>query len=338
MRVIVSDYPGTEHAEGVRQAIIYGYNGTDDKVKYPDVDVSSEVVVMSGAFQDIVNYAKSDPNIVAIARSTSGIRYFVEPAKLVYPRVQSFVPMGSNVYTEVFIFTDPQPPIIVTCGCGDDEIRNNTAWGNGLEFWDTDWCWIGGADASSFANGWVCGKIWRIYDELKKIYGNSATWWWARWLAREYAHRIEPNRPTDERGEKVKWCKENGYGRIAVDWSLAHAHLTPPADPYLPLVELGQIGKVTGTPLGAVKIKLQSVTNAIQYNILRNGNVIKQIKAGEILEYTDVLTSYGTYYYSYYAIGSTEQTIESSKIRVTYNKGNHPSVIYLKEEPVKDVT
>jgi hypothetical protein len=342
MKIIVNDYPG-EHADGVRQAIIYGYNATYDKTSYPDVDISSDVAIISGAFQDAVNYAKSNPDVIAIARSTSGIKYFVEPAKLVYPKVQSFVPMGSNVYYEIKIFTDPEPPLIVTCGCGDDENRNNTAYGNGLEFWDMDWNWIGGVDASSFANGWIAGKIFRIYDELKKIYGSSenpisgsgATWWWARWLARECAWREESNRPKDEFGNPVKWCKENGYGHINLDKSLKNMHLTPPKDPYMALVELGPIGKVTGTPYGAVKIKLEPVKNAIQYNIIKNGAVIKMIKAGEILEYTDVLTIYGTYYYSYYAVGAAGQTTESSKIRVVYMKGNHPIIITI--IPNKDV-
>jgi hypothetical protein len=337
MRIIVNDYPGTEHADGVRQAIIYGYNATYDKNSYPDVDMSSEVAVVSGAFQDVVNYAKTDKNIIAIARSMSGIKYCIESAKLVYPRVQSFIPMGSNVYYEMKIFTDPEPPLIATCGCGDDENRNNTAYGNGLEFWDTDWCWEGGTDASSYANGWVCGKIWRIYDELRKIYGNNATWWWARWLAREFAWREESNRPKDEFGNPVKWCKENGYGHINLDESLRHMQLTPPIDPYMALVELGPIGKVTGTPMGAVKIKLEPVKNAIQYNIIKNGSILKMIKAGEPLEYTDVLTIYGTYYYSYYAVGATGQTVESSKIRVLYTKGNHPSIIYLRQEQIKDM-
>jgi hypothetical protein len=61
------------------------------------------------------------------------------------------------------------------------------------------------------------------------------------------------------------------------------------------------------------------------------------IKAGEPLEYTDVLTIYGTYYYSYYAVGATGQTVESSKIRVLYTKGNHPSIIYLRQEQIKDM-
>jgi hypothetical protein len=61
------------------------------------------------------------------------------------------------------------------------------------------------------------------------------------------------------------------------------------------------------------------------------------IKAGETLEYTDVLTVYGTYYYSYYAIGSSGQTVESNKIRVSYNKGNHPTVISLNILPIKDI-
>jgi hypothetical protein len=339
MRVIVSDTPGTEHAEGVRVAVIYGYNALENKSQYPDIDISTDVVVMGGGWDGAVNYAKTDHNVVAIARSTSGIRYFIDSAKTVYPRVQGFVPMGSNVYYEMKIFTDPEPPIIVTCGCGDDENRNNTAYGNGLEFWEMDWSWFGGPDASSFSNGWITGKMLRLYDELKKIYGEQTTWWHARSLLRETCWREESNRPVDENGNPVKWCKENGYGHPNLDAALDNIHtFVPILDPYLPLVELGKIGKVSGIPYGAVKIKIEPVANAVQYNILKDGNIVKMIKAGEALEYTDVLTGYGTYYYSYYVIGSYEQTVESNRIKVLYNKGNHPSIIYFKEEPVKDIT
>ncbi|GJQ43884.1 MAG: hypothetical protein JETCAE03_33820 [Ignavibacteriaceae bacterium] len=336
MRVIVSDTPGTEHANAVRTAILYGYNGLDNKSKYPDIDISNDVVIMDGGWSSAVDYAKQHEEVVAIARSTSGIKYFIDKAKEVYPRVQGFVPMGSNAYVELFIFSEPEPPIIVTCGCGDDEIRNNTAYGNGLEFWDTDWTWYGGTDASSFANGWICGKMLRLYDELKKIYGEQATWWHARSLLRNQSWRIEANRPRDTNGEPVIWCKENGYGRPNLDGALDNMNtFVVEPDPYLSQVLLGNVGKITGIPLGSVKIMLQPVENAIEYVIIKNATILKRIKAQETLEFIDNLMTYGTYLYSYYAIGSTGQTKESSKIRVIYKKGNHPSIIYYNEEEIK---
>ena len=331
MRVIVNDIPGTAHADGVRAAILAGYNCSEDKSKYPDVDISQDVVVMNGSFDDIVNYAKTDEKVVAIARSTSGIRNFVNSAQTIYPGVQSFIPMGSNAYVELKIFTDPAPPVIVTCGCGDDEDRNNTAWGNGLEFWDTDWLWVGGSDASSFANGWVCGKILRIYDELLKVYGEEeATWWWARSLARETAYRIESNRPKDEEGNPVKWHIMNGYGRIALDRALDNITIfKPEEDPYLIDFKVGPVGTTKCTPYGAVKVVIEPVDNAVLYEISRNNIVIKQIKAGDLLEYTDILQAYGTYYYSYHAIGIYDRTAESNKIKAIYAIGDHPKIIRL---------
>jgi len=335
MRIILSDIPGTEHAEGVRAAIIYGYNALENKGKYPDVDISNDIVVMGGSWDMAVDYAKTDPNVVAIARSTSGIKYFVSKSKEVYPRVQGFVPMGSNTYYEMKIFADPEPPIIVTCGCGDDENRNNTAWGNGLEFWEMDWQWFGGPDASSFSNGWICGKMLRLYDELIKIYGADATWWHARALLRETCWREETNRPTDPDGNPVKWCKENGYGHPNLDLALDNilTFVVPP-DPYLPQVLLGKVGKTHGIPMGAVKIKIDPVENAILYVILKNGTLLTKIKAGNILEYTDILDVYGNYYYSYYAMGSEGQTFESNRIRVVYTKGYHPRIISYDKQPI----
>jgi len=337
MRVIVNDIPGTEHAEGVRVAILYGYNALENKGKYPDIDISNDVVVMGGSWDNAVDYAKTDPNIVAIARSTSGIKYFINKAKEVYPRVQGFVPMGSNVYYEMKIFTDPEPPIIVTCGCGDDENRNNTAWGNGLEFWEMDWTWFGGPDASSFSNGWITGKMLRLYDELKKI-NPHATWWHARALLREFCWREEENRPKDADGNPVQWCKENGYGHPNLDLALdSMLTFVPEPDPYLPEVTLGNVGKAHGIPLGAVTIKLDPVENAVLYVILKNGQFLTKIKAGNILEYTDILDVYGNYYYSYYAEGSEGQTSESNRIRVIYAKGYHPRIISYEEHKIKNV-
>lgn len=326
MRIIVNDSPGTEHAEGVKQAVIYGYNAFDDKQKYPDIDITDQVMVMSGAFSQIVDYAKVNVNVIGIVRSTSGIRSFIDSAKEVYPRVQSFVPMGSNNFYDIKLFTDPDPPVIVTCGCGDDEIRNNTAYGNGLEFWDTDWQWVGGSDASSFANGWIAGKMLRIYDEIKKK-DLKLTWWNARHLMRLGCWRIEPNRQTSP------WDFYNGYGRPNLDEALRLFPITSHIDdPYIE--KLGEIGKIMGIPIGAIKLYIDPVKNAIQYNILKNGEIIKQIKSGHELMFIDLLEMYGIYTYKYYAIGANGQTLDSNTIIVSYKKGNQPTMIILG----KDIT
>lgn len=328
MRVILTDTPGSNHAEGVRGAILYGYNATEDKTKYPDIDISKDIVVIDTIFSTAVEMAKHDPDVVAIVRSMTGIKHCIEPAKQVYPDVLAFMPLGNNVFAQTTVFSDPHPPIIVTCGCGDDELRNNTTWGNGLEFWDTDWTWFGGPDAASFANGWITGKMLRIYDELKKQFGSQITWWHARYLMREFAWRTEPNRPKDKFGHPVKWHIMNGYGRPNIDESLRHADkIIIPADPYLAVIKLGSVGKINLTPYGAVKLNFEPVENATHYNLKRNGQVIADIKAGPLLEFTDILTHYGTYIYTYCALNDREYTVDSNPIGVSYQAGNQPRII-----------
>jgi len=324
IRVIVNDQPGTEHAIGVRAAVIAGYNCLADKLKYPDIDISDQVEIMAGSFGQIVEYSKLDRNIVAIARSTSGIRYMVDAAKTVYPRVQCFIPMGSNTFYDMKIFTDPVPPVIMTCGCGDDESRNNTGYGNGLEFWDMDWTWVGGQDASSFSNGWICGKMLRLYDEIRKSRIVS-DWWEPRYLMRQGCWRLEPNRAAEP------WDIKNGYGRPNLDEGLRLIDtMFIPEDPYYMGLVLGEVGILSGVPLGSVKIFIEPVKNALLYKIKRNGEVIKQIKAGEVeLSLIDNLEMYGTYIYSYYVIGIFGESKESNKISVNYQKGYHPRIIQL---------
>lgn len=331
IRVIVNDVPGTEHATGVASAIIYGYNGLEDKQKYPNIDISDQIAIRPGSFDQTVEFAKGNSDIIAIVRSTSGIKYMVDAAKTVYPRVQSFVPMGSNSFYDMKLFTDPNPPVIVTCGCGDDENRNNTGYGNGLEFWDTDWQWAGGPDASSYANGWIAGKMLRLYDELKKLANTGQTWWDARFLLRTGCWRIEPNRTTYE------WDFFNGFGRPNLDQALSLIdNIFIPPDPYYTDVTLGDIGKLSGVPLGSVKIFIEPVKNAIEYSIVRNGEVIRKFKSGQELSFIDNLELYGTYVYSYFATGLLGDTVNSNKISVIYQKGYHPRILVPLENVVSD--
>jgi hypothetical protein len=79
--------------------------------------------------------------------------------------------------------------------------------------------------------------------------------------------------------------------------------------------------------VGAIQLRPQPVKNAYEYVIERNGEAVKQIKAGEELLFTDILELYGIYIYSYYAKGILGNTLDSQKVYVQYEKGLHPRIL-----------
>lgn len=210
IRIIIWDTPGSVHANGIIQAINSGYGS----------DISAQIEVLSsGAF----DRAASDSNIIAILRSYTGVSGYVSSAQNVYPRVLTFFPMGSNTFELLTVFQNEEPPVIVTSGAGDYEEKNNTGYGNGLEFWDRDNNWNDGGDESSYSNGYVLGKLLKIKDTL------NCSWWVARYIARMTADRTESNR------QNWLWDLRNGYGKINVDKAIAYKGFIPD-DPYLPVV------------------------------------------------------------------------------------------------------
>ncbi len=210
VRIIISDEFG-QHGIDIKTAISNGYSS----------DISAQIQIIGGWSASFAE-AQSNANIVALIRSTSGVAGYVTNASSICPRVQTFFPLGSNVFEELNVFANNEPPVIITSGAGDEELRNNTGYGKGLEFWDQDLSTPTPADdQSSFSNGYVLGKLLKIKDTL------NCTWWEARYRARETADRNEPNRVTSP------WDLRNGYGKINVNAAVAYVGLIPP-DPYLP--------------------------------------------------------------------------------------------------------
>jgi hypothetical protein len=210
-RVVIADEWG-QHGIDVRTAISQGYGS----------DISSQIVILP--LSDAIQRAQSDINIIAFVRSALGWANFINTAKNLYPRVQSFFPLGSNNFELLNLWGTPEPSLIVTCGAGDEEGRNNTGYGNGLEFWDWDLYQSNppSSDQSSFSNGIIAGKLLKIKDTL------NCTWWEARYRARITADRFESNRET------YIWDSRNGFGRISVAKAIAANYLTIPQDPYIP--------------------------------------------------------------------------------------------------------
>jgi hypothetical protein len=208
VRILIVDNDSV-HANACKFAINSGYGS----------DISANIAIVAD-LATAISIATSNTDVVAILRSYTGVAAAVSLLAPLYPRVLGFFPMGSNTYEELSIFTEQEPPVIVTTGAGDTENQNNTAWGNGLEFWDNDLTDVDPADLSSYSNAVILGKLLRIKDNLE------CDWWEARYRARTTALQTE-----DTRFNKG-WDIRNGYGKI-VEWNALHYKGVIPLDPYL---------------------------------------------------------------------------------------------------------
>lgn len=243
--IIINDPYWETHGIYIKQAIL---------LAYPELQESSIINIIN--YNEAKYYASTNQQVEAFIRSTTGVSGYVNDAKQLYPRVLYFFPLGSNNFEELQFFSQEEPPVIVTCGAGDEEGRNNTGYGKGLEFWDWDLQQTQepSADQSSFANGIILGKLLKIKHTL------NCNWWEARWRARITADRTEPNRET------YPWDLRNGYGRINVDRAIEFKGYIPP-DPYLESSVPNQqlikgLIKDIETPFGIgsyIKIKLINV-------------------------------------------------------------------------------
>lgn len=243
--VIINDSWWETHGIYIKQAIL---------LAYPELGEND--IINFTSYNEAKQFAINNQNVEALIRSTTGVANYINDAWQLYPRILYFFPMGSNSFTELNIFSFEEPPVIVTTGAGDEEGRNNTGYGKGLEFWDWDLTQTEepSEDQSSFSNGIILGKLLKIKHTL------NCTWWEARWRARITADRTEPNRETHP------WDKKNGYGRINVQRAISFKGLIPP-DPYLDTSVPNQqlikgLIKEVETPFGIgsyIKIKLINV-------------------------------------------------------------------------------
>lgn len=289
-RIIISDEFG-QHGLDIQTSIINGYGS----------DISDQIEIVpywNAAF----NAAKNDANVIALIRSTTGVAGYINNAKEIYPRVQTFFPLGSNIFTQLTLFIDTEPPVIVTSGAGDDEDRNNTGYGNGLEFWDQDLDYGGtGIDASSFSNGYILGKLLKIKDTL------GCSWWEARYRARITTPKDESNRQTSP------WDLYNGYGKIDTDAAIAFVGVIP-QDPYL--IDLSPVDTIITQDGNQISIKIDSVAKAQAYKLFNNNLLVLTSPANE---FTYILENYDTYSFTTSVIlQGGEETNQFGPIIIVY--------------------
>jgi len=213
LRVVINDDENTSHGQSVKESISIGYGS----------DISNQIIFKTSGAESLL-YVLNNINIISVVQPTSMVEFFIDTAKTFYPRVQYTFPLGSNDFARLDVFADTNPPLITTCGAGDfldaSQDRNNTAYGNGLEFWDHDLSIDDTGDASSFSTGIIAGKLLKIKDYLK------CSWWEARYRARMTADKIEPNRAT------TPLDIYNGYGKINVASAINYVGIIQ-SDPYL---------------------------------------------------------------------------------------------------------
>lgn len=148
-------------------------------------------------------------DIPAVVQSTTGVAHYSKLAAGFMPEVQLFMPLGSNNRIELKYFGKGEFSTTVISGAGDAEMQNNTAFGNGLEFWDTDYELedrSGDRDASSYSNGVVAATLLWIKQQ------RNCSWWEARYCAWKTG---DP------------WTKENGFGKIKVADAISYSGKIP---------------------------------------------------------------------------------------------------------------
>lgn len=209
IRAIITGGAGQQHAENVLAAFIAGYaqctTGTQSAFDPSEALINDEAYWDGTTIEQLYqNSVLGYPGAVVIVRSETGIAD-LETLAALRSGILSVMPLGSNSHDELTALTELG--VIVACGGG--VTQNETGYGAGLEFWDSDLDGVD-PDLSSYSTGRIAGKLLRIYDELR------CSWEEVRMRARATA------------SNGGVWDAHNGYGRIDVDAALAYVPSTVP--------------------------------------------------------------------------------------------------------------
>ncbi|MEM6378304.1 MAG: hypothetical protein AAF705_08830 [Bacteroidota bacterium] len=161
-----------------------------------------------------------------VVRSTAGFNGFISTSSNHYPNQLWVMPAGLNNAIELSGWVNAQTPqfgnnalpLIVITRAVDSLNGSGTGYGEMLEFYDEDHIPADGNPISSYSNGVIAAKLYKI----KEARGGS--WWDARYAARVTADRNGTHVSED-------WNKEYGFGKIDVSASIAFNGSIPP-DPY----------------------------------------------------------------------------------------------------------
>ncbi len=320
IRIIVSDVALGDHANAVKTAIVHGY-GWDSILNELTIDISDQIEIKTGGLAADLAYASSI-SAIAVVRSTVGYSSYENTALFYYPAIQTFMPLGSNTFAELITVSSS----IISCGAGDAENKNNTGYGDGLEFWDDDLDTATDADASSFSNGVVAGKVLKIKDTL------DCLWWEARYRARKTADRLEDNRPA-----LTEWHKLNGYGKINVDNAIAFSD-TIIADPFIvvPDPDPDPEPDPEPEPIEGGIIKMNSIETKVKLNELITVSEVQNYLDNSTTSLTSFLSSCINY------VGKTFENYCQRSLRnysiTAYADGDYTDTLLVKNYPINSIS
>lgn len=204
LTLIVESAPNNAITHGV-------YVQNEFEIGYP----AGTSVIRGRGLTDGFQYA-NNTQLGALVYSYGGLSFHITQAMSIYPATQMFMPLGSN---ESILLPNPSTiPVIITCGAGTT--FNETGYGPGLEFFDSE-DQGQSINHSSFSNGKIAGKIMNIRNTL------SCSFWEARFRARITADRTLITHPEGE-----YWNSQNGFGKINVQAAIDFVGSIP-ADPYI---------------------------------------------------------------------------------------------------------
>jgi hypothetical protein len=184
---VISFSGSLPHDQNVAQSFIAGYG---DGLSYNDIEITT----------DDYKYCASRC-IEILIRATTGIYVYQSDAEYYFNKygILTVMPMGSNDYEELDSLQSI-PKCIVSTGAGIE--NNETGYGNGLEFFDTEQI-AEDAQHSSYSAGIIAGKLLKIKHESDKGWDD------VRSAARETA-------------SGGGWNKYNGYGKINVSAAIEY--------------------------------------------------------------------------------------------------------------------
>ena len=282
MRVYISDSTeGGTHGSNVKSAISTGYGS----------DISSEINLVESESYSIAQ-VKADMLIAYNAgyelfvSSAYGADNFLTEAKSYYPTMLCAFPNGINTFGE-----NPSqgsslqiPELLIVTGSGD----TNNVNGYPIEFFDED---PTEADASSFANGVIAGKLLKIKD------GRGSHW----------TDAVQSARATSSLSTLDT---EDGYGIIDIDSAIN----------YSGTVQL-TIGSITAerTSGFSVTLTLRRVIDATSYKIYDNGGLIAT-QSGLTYTYT---MPYGKSLFTYKACNDNLESELSSSVEIKAPYGRY---------------
>lgn len=231
--IVDPDDSPSGHGAQIRSEILIG----------AEQDISDKIEIYTGGFYAGMQHAH-DIGAFLVVRSYTGLTSTIQEALSHKDHFILLMPLGSNLSQELSLPTSLPP--ILSSGAGDS--LNRTGYGEGLWCWDTELS--GGLSTweSSYSNGRIAGKLWKIITTLSLQ--NDL---WQAW-----------DRAMKSTG--LSWNKNNGYGKIVTADAISYAGAIS-SYPF----PLGSVPLLLGNNSGlTASLSWAAVANAARYIVEKN--------------------------------------------------------------------